>query len=88
MLPAESTVPVLFLPGTLCDARVFAAISGALSAERTLHADLTQDTSVQDAAERLLATAPDRFIAVGFSLGPSLRWNSPPVRRTGSRPWC
>jgi hypothetical protein len=27
MLPAESTVPVLFLPGTLCDARVFAAIS-------------------------------------------------------------
>ena len=69
MPPAESTVPVLFLPGTLCDARVFAAISGALSAERTLHADLTQDTSVQDAAERLLASAPDRFIAVGFSLG-------------------
>jgi hypothetical protein len=47
MPPAASTVPVLFLPGTLCDARVFAAISGALSAERTLHADLTQDTSVQ-----------------------------------------
>lgn len=69
MPPADDPVPVLFLPGTLCDARVFAAFSGALCAGRAIHADLTNDVSVADAAARILATAPERFIAVGFSLG-------------------
>jgi pimeloyl-ACP methyl ester carboxylesterase len=61
---------------------------GALSAERTLHADLTQDTSVQDAAERLLATAPDRFIAVGFSLGAIVALELAARAPHRSAPWC
>ena len=69
MPQVKSDIPVLFLPGTLCDARVFAALSDAIPAERAIHADLTRDTSVQQAAERLLATLPDRFVVVGFSLG-------------------
>lgn len=69
MLPELSTLPVLFLPGTLCDARVFAALLGSLPAGRAAHVDLTCDVTVGDAAERILASAPPRFIAVGFSLG-------------------
>lgn len=64
-----SEVPVVFLPGTLCDARVFAALCGHLPADRIIHADLTADMSVQAAAYRLLSVLPQRFVAVGFSLG-------------------
>lgn len=69
MLSAEPALPVLFIPGTLCSADVFAALTNVLEPERVRHADITLDSAVGECARRLLAIAPDRFIAVGFSLG-------------------
>lgn len=69
MPPADPAVPILFLPGTLCDARVFAPLAGLLPPDRVIHADLTGDCSAAEAAARLLAALPERFITVGFSLG-------------------
>ncbi len=69
MSQAPNAVPILFLPGTLCDARVFDALSSQIAANRALYADLTADLSVDEAATRILASLPECFIAVGFSLG-------------------
>ena len=62
------TAPLILVPGTLCDERVFAPMialmkPGARSTPPIVHG------RVEAAAEALLATAPDRFIAGGFSLG-------------------
>ncbi len=58
------------VPGTLCDARVFAPLLARLDVDAT-HVPLT-GRSVGDAAVALLAAAPPRFIAIGFSLGGSV----------------
>lgn len=60
--------PLLMLPGTLCDARVFAPMLAG--AERAIiHGDMTGLPSAGALARRLLENAPARFIPVGFSLG-------------------
>ena len=77
--------PLLLLPGTLCDARVFGPLLNALAlnsleraaldhhparcGRKVLHGGMTGQTSVAALADAILATAPDRFIPVGFSLG-------------------
>jgi len=63
----DDRLPLLLLPGTLCDARVFASILP--SAHATIVADLTGETDMVALAESVLAHAPPRFIALGFSLG-------------------
>lgn len=63
----DDRLPLLLLPGTLCDARVFAPILP--SDRRTVAADLTGEKDIAALADTVLANAPDRFIAVGFSLG-------------------
>jgi len=61
---------VLWLPGTLCDARVFAPMRVTLPAGVRHHdVDITSHDDVTALASAVLATAPPRFIAVGFSLG-------------------
>ena len=59
--------PILCVPGTLCDERVFGPmltfLDGAEATPPIAHG------RVEDAADRLLADAPPRFLAVGFSLG-------------------
>lgn len=59
--------PLLLIPGTLCDERVFgpmlARLDGAAGTPPIAHAD------VAEAADALLASAPPRFVAGGFSLG-------------------
>ena len=58
---------LLLLPGHMCDARLWRYID---CGSRPLHhADLTQDDRVECMAMRVLQGAPDRFVAVGFSMG-------------------
>ena len=60
--------PLILLPGTLCDERVFAPVLHALGSHvRTLV--IGGATSAADMARRLLEQAPDRFALCGFSLG-------------------
>lgn len=60
--------PLLMLPGTLCDARVFAPMLAGVKRD-VAHGDMTGLPSAGALARRLLENAPARFIPVGFSLG-------------------
>jgi pimeloyl-ACP methyl ester carboxylesterase len=78
-------VPLLLLPGTLCDARVFAPVVARLSAapdaeegagrsasstaRRVIVGDMTGAETTPALAAKLLADAPPRFALAGFSLG-------------------
>ena len=58
----------VLIPGTLCDERVFAPMAEQLTispwfAPPIAHAD------VVDEARAVLAAAPRRFVAIGYSLG-------------------
>ncbi len=62
-------VPLLLLPGTLCDARVFEPLLASL-AERPARVIVSaSETSVSRAAKQILDDAPPRFALAGFSLG-------------------
>lgn len=73
----SETMPLVMLPGTLCDRRVFAPMLACLAqaqpalAHNTsiIHADMTSHANAHALARHLLDSAPPRFIAVGFSLG-------------------
>ena len=61
------SLPIVLLPGSLCDDRVFAALD--LGEHSIVHADLTSRDSIGGMAQDVLADAPERFIAIGLSLG-------------------
>ena len=61
--------PLLLLPGTLCDERVFAPLMDRLPGRRTLVGDMTGAGTTPALAEKILAGAPPRFAVAGFSLG-------------------
>ena len=64
------TLPVLFLPGLLCDADLWAAQLAALSAERPVAvASLTGSDTMAGLAEAALAAAPPRFALAALSMG-------------------
>jgi pimeloyl-ACP methyl ester carboxylesterase len=65
----ESGVPVLLLPGTLCDARVFGRLVELLPPMDTRMVELRGAESANALARRILAAAPPRFALIGFSLG-------------------
>ena len=71
-MPAAAE-PLIFLPGLLCDPRLFAAQLAALPAaaggEAPAVADLTRDDSVAAMARRVLAAAPARFALCALSMG-------------------
>ena len=60
--------PVLFVPGTLCDGRMFAPLVEAISCD-SIMAEPISRADVASAADDVLAIAPPRFVACGFSLG-------------------
>ncbi len=60
--------PVVFLPGSLCDERLFAHQTSALSGPSQV-ADLSLDGSIEAMAERVLREAPAQFALAGLSLG-------------------
>jgi pimeloyl-ACP methyl ester carboxylesterase len=64
------SVPLLLLPGLLCDARLWRDQIVVLSdiAEVTV-ADLTRDETVEAMADRALAAMPERFALAGLSMG-------------------
>lgn len=62
------TTPVIFLPGSLCDERVFADQLREIDQPCEV-ADLTLDDSIMAMATRVLREAPPRFALVGLSLG-------------------
>jgi pimeloyl-ACP methyl ester carboxylesterase len=80
-------VPVIFLPGTLCDARVFAHQThdlGDVADARVL--PLTVGTSISACAEWILDNAPKAFVLVGFSQGGLVAfeiWRQAPERVLG-----
>jgi pimeloyl-ACP methyl ester carboxylesterase len=62
-------VPLVLLPGTLCDARIFAPLLQRLSVDKA-HVVLTPTAhTLAEAAEQVLAQAPAHFALLGFSLG-------------------
>jgi pimeloyl-ACP methyl ester carboxylesterase len=65
------TLPLLMLPGHMCDARLWSMVAPALTAaRRELHyADITTASSIEGIASAVLASAPDHFVAVGLSMG-------------------
>lgn len=62
-------VPLLLLPGTLCDARVWGPVSARLGHPDTRTPALLGADTPQAMAALLLRDAPPRFSLAGFSLG-------------------
>ncbi|EPX80010.1 alpha/beta fold hydrolase [Litoreibacter arenae] len=62
--------PLVLLPGTMCDARIFGPQIKALGRERAMHiAPVSGHETVEALAENVLAGAPERFALAGTSLG-------------------
>ncbi len=66
----ENRIPLVLLPGLLCDATLWRRQLDALAdlAEITV-ADLSRHDNVADMAEAVLAEVPETFALVGFSMG-------------------
>jgi pimeloyl-ACP methyl ester carboxylesterase len=67
-IQAGRALPLVMLPGTLCDARVFAPVLDVLKM-RAHVPPLAGATTAGGLADGLLATLPGRFALCGFSLG-------------------
>lgn len=63
--------PLLLLPGHMCDARLWstADLPGADLPGKVAYADLTRDDRIAAMAARVLGRAPERFVAMGLSMG-------------------
>ncbi|CAX57876.1 alpha/beta fold hydrolase [Erwinia billingiae] len=61
---------LVLLPGVMCDAGLWQAMTDELAAFGPLvFGDLSQDSSLEAMAARVLQQAPERFTLVGFSMG-------------------
>lgn len=61
---------LLLLPGTLCDARIFAALKRHLRSDITMHsASYSGMKEPQAWLKKLLSQLPQKFYVAGFSLG-------------------
>jgi pimeloyl-ACP methyl ester carboxylesterase len=71
MNKTERALPdLILLPGTMCDARLWADMTPVLAPHARLHhGDLTQDDTIAAIATRVLAAAPEKFHLCGFSMG-------------------
>lgn len=62
--------PILFIPGILCDARIFLPQIVQLGADHPVQIAVpAQGETVEQMSERILATAPAKFALVGLGLG-------------------
>jgi len=66
---ARQTLPLVLLPGTLCDARLFDPLLERLDAPTVLYFALDDSTDAAGSAEIILDQLPPRFALLGFSLG-------------------
>lgn len=63
-------MPLVLLPGMMCDARLFAPQLTTLTGERPVVVlSITQHDTVQALASDVLAAAPDQFALAGLSMG-------------------
>ncbi|MEO1540416.1 MAG: alpha/beta fold hydrolase [Pseudomonadota bacterium] len=63
-------IPLVLVPGHLCDARLYAPQIAALPADVELRiADTGRDATLFGMAERILSDVPGRFMIAGLSLG-------------------
>lgn len=62
-------LPLLLLPGTVCDARLFAPLLSLLDMPVAIIGDMTGAETTPGLAARILDQAPERFSLLGFSLG-------------------
>jgi len=60
---------LLLLPGTVCDARLFAPLLAKLGSVSARVVDMSGATSTPELAAKILRDAPERFALLGFSLG-------------------
>ncbi len=65
----KEALPLILLPGTLCDARVFGPLQERLAELQTRVILTPGAATLLEAAEQVLAMAPERFALLGFSLG-------------------
>ena len=64
------TLPLVLLPGMMCDARLFGPQMAALAGPRALHClPITEHDTVEALAKDVLAAAPKRFALAGLSMG-------------------
>lgn len=62
--------PLVLLPEGMCDARLFLHQIAAFSHERVVHiAPLATGETIEEIAESVLATAPDKFALAGLGMG-------------------
>ena len=70
-------IPLLLLPGLLCDARLWRDPMAALSDIAVpVVADLTRDDRFEAMADRALATMPPVFAMAGLSMGGTFSYAS------------
>ncbi len=63
-------LPIVFLPGLMCDARLFMPQIAAFSGARALHFPPLSGADTTDGlARHILANAPERFALAGLSMG-------------------
>ncbi len=62
-------LPVVLLPGHMCDARTFSPQTKVISGRSTSTGDFTRDTTIAGMAQRVLAGAPSQFVLIGHSMG-------------------
>lgn len=68
--PAPPPIPLLLLPGLLCDAALWQAqLAGLAGLADCTVADLTLDDSLAAMADRALAAMPPHFALAGLSMG-------------------
>ncbi|MEN8891379.1 alpha/beta fold hydrolase [Planktotalea arctica] len=62
--------PVVFLPGLMCDARLFGPQIAELSSDRAVMcAPISQGERIEEIASELLAVLPGKFALAGLSMG-------------------
>ncbi|MGB0797796.1 MAG: alpha/beta fold hydrolase, partial [Planktomarina sp.] len=65
-----SSEPIVFLPGMMCDARLFAPQIDSLSADRAVMvAPIHLGERIEEIASSVLDAAPARFALAGLSMG-------------------
>lgn len=63
-------LPLVLVPGLLCDARLWAPqVSGLADIADCMVADVTRDDSIVAMADRVIAAAPPKFALAGLSMG-------------------
>ena len=63
------SLPLVLVPGMMCDARLFGPQVGALSHARAILCAPLLGASIEEIAQDVLAAAPPRFALAGLSMG-------------------